>query len=53
MQLYLNELYRVIRQLMDATFEAQDQRLKVMLAKLEYKARICKQMIEEWLGLRN
>lgn len=38
MQLQLTELYRVIKRLMDATFETKDQRLKVRLATLEYKA---------------
>ena len=33
----LTELYRIIKQLMDATFETKDQELKVLLASLEYK----------------
>ncbi len=49
----LTELYRVIRLLMDETFEAQDQDLKVLLASLEYRARQYKQQIEERLGVRN
>jgi hypothetical protein len=35
MQMQLTELYRVIRLLMDETFKAQDQDLKVLLASLE------------------
>ncbi len=35
----LTGLYRVIRLLMDETFKAQDQDLKVLLASLEYRAR--------------
>ena len=38
-QMQLNELYRVIKKLMDETFKTNDQRLKVLLASLEYKAR--------------
>jgi len=49
----LTELYRVIRLLMDETFEAQDQDLKVLLASLEYRARQYKQTLEEGLGARN
>jgi hypothetical protein len=52
-QMQLNELYRVIKRLMDATYETKDQRLKVRLATLEYKARICKQRIEAILAVRN
>lgn len=50
LQPYLSELYRVIKLLMDETFRTKDQRQKVILASLEYKARQCKQMIEERLG---
>jgi hypothetical protein len=53
MRLYLTELYRVIKRLMDATFAAQDQDLKVLLASLEYTARQYKHQIEERLGVRN
>jgi len=53
MRLRLTELYRVIKRLMDATFAAQDQDLKVLLASLEYGARQYKQQIEERLGVRN
>jgi hypothetical protein len=35
----LTELYRVIRLLMDATFVTEHQRVKVLLASLEYRAR--------------
>jgi hypothetical protein len=53
MQIQLTELYRVIRLLMDETFKAQDQDLKVLLASLEYRARQYKQQTEERLGVRN
>lgn len=53
MQLHLSELYRVIKNLMDETFNAKDQKLKVLLASLEYKARQYKQVIEERLAVRN
>ncbi len=53
MRLHLAELYRVIQRLMDATFAAQDQELKVLLAGLEYEARLRKQEIEGRLGTRN
>jgi hypothetical protein len=53
MRLHLTELYRVIRRLMDATFATQDQELKVLLAGLEYEARLRKQEIEGRLGVRN
>ena len=53
MQHQLTELYRVIKRLMDATFETKDQRLKVLLATLEYNARKCKQQIEHRLAVRN
>jgi hypothetical protein len=53
MRLYLTELYRVIQRLMDATFATQDQGLKVLLASLEYQARLRKQEIEGRLGVRN
>ena len=49
----LNELYRIIKQLMDATYETKDQQLKPLLATLEYKARKCKQCIERRLAVRN
>lgn len=53
LRLHLTELYRVIKRLMDATFAAQDQSLKVLLASLELRARQYKQQIEERLGVRN
>ena len=53
MELQLTELYDVIKRLMDATFETKDQRLKVLLATLELKARKCKQEIEQRLAVRN
>lgn len=52
-QMQLNELYRVIKTLMDATFNTKDQDKKVVLASLEYKARKCKKCIEERLAVRN
>lgn len=48
----LTELYRIIKRLMDATFEA-NQELKPLLATLEYKARKYKQCIEVRTGVRN
>jgi len=52
-RLYLTELYRVIKWLMDATFAAQDQSLKVLLATMEKRAREYKQQIEGQLAVRN
>jgi hypothetical protein len=51
--LQLNELYRVIKRLMDATFETKDQKLKALLASMEKKAREYKQQIEAILAVRN
>ena len=53
LRLYLTELYRVIQRLLDATFAARDQELKILLAGLEYEARLRKQEIEGRLGVRN
>jgi len=53
LRLNLTELYRVIQRLMDATFAAQDQDLKLLLASLEYKARLRGQEIQGRLGVRN
>jgi hypothetical protein len=39
LRLYLTKLYRIIRQLMDATSATQDQGLKVLLATMEKRAR--------------
>ena len=50
---HLNKLYQIIKRLMDATFKTEDQRLKVLLATLEYKARKCKQCIEDKLAVKN
>jgi len=50
---HLTELYRIIKRLMDATFETKDQELKPLLATLEYKARKCKECIERRLAVRN
>jgi len=49
----LTELYRIIKWLMDATYETEDQQLKLLLATLEYKARKCKECIEARTGVRN
>jgi len=40
-QLHLTELYRIIKLLMDETFRTKDQRQKIILASLEYRARQC------------
>lgn len=50
---HLTELYRIIKRLMDATFETKDQELKPLLATLEYKARKCKACIERRLAVKN
>ena len=52
-QMQLTALYRVGRLLMDATFKAQDQDLKVLLASLEYRTRQYKHELERRLGVRN
>lgn len=49
----LNRLYEIIKHLMDATYETEDQKLKPLLATLEYKARRCKQCIEDRSAVRN
>ena len=51
--LYLTELCRVIRVLMDAKADTDDQDMKVALATLEYAARKQKRTIEEPLAVRN
>jgi len=53
LRLHLTELYGIIRRLMDATVATQDQDLKILLAGLEYEARLRKREIEERLGVRN
>ncbi len=50
---HLTELHRIIKALMDATFQTKDQQLKPLLATLELKARKCKQCIEARTGVRN
>jgi hypothetical protein len=50
---HLTKLYGIIERLMKATFETEDQELKVLLATLEYKARKCKQCIERRTAVRN
>ena len=49
----LDELYPIIKTLMDETFKAKDRDLKILLASLEYKARKCKECIEQRTGTRN
>lgn len=41
MQTELPYLYQIIKRLMDATYKTDDQKLKPLLATLEYKARKC------------
>ena len=53
MHLHLSELYRIIKTLMDATFEAKEPETKVMLALLEKRAREYKAEIESRLAVRN
>ena len=53
MHLQLSELYKVIKTLMDETYNAKDQQLKVALALLEKRAREYKQEIEKRLAVRN
>ena len=49
----LNQLHMIIGRLMNAIYETDNQELKPLLATLEYKARRCKQCIEERLAVRN
>ncbi|UCE07932.1 MAG: hypothetical protein JSW07_07845 [bacterium] len=53
MQAELPYLYQVIKRLMDETYKTRDQKLKPLLATIEYKARKCKQCIEARLAVRN
>ena len=53
MQVQLPELYRIIKQLMDATFRTKDQDLKPLLAMLELKAHQCRKCIEQRTAVRN
>ena len=53
MQTELPYLYQIIKRLMDATYKTDDQRLKPLLATLEYKARKCKECIEARLAVKN
>jgi hypothetical protein len=53
MQAELPYLYQVIKRLMDATYKTEDQKLKPLLAMIEYKARKCKKCIEDRLAVRN
>jgi len=46
----LNELYRVIKTLMNATLETKDKKLKPLLATLEYKPSSVRNVSrEDWL----
>jgi hypothetical protein len=49
----LDELYPIIKTLMDETFKTKDRDLKILLASLEYKARKCKECIEQRTAVRN
>jgi len=51
-QMQLNELYRIVKRLMDETFKTKDQQLKVLLASLEYKAHKCRECVERRLAVR-
>ena len=51
--LHLTELCRVIRVLMDAKADTEDQDMIVALSTLEYAARKQKRVIEERLAVRN
>jgi len=53
MHVRLDELYEVIKRLLDATAEATDTEVKVRLAQLEYRARKYRQMIMERLGVNS
>ena len=53
MQAELPYLYQIIQHLMDATFKTDDQKLKPLLATIEYKARKCKEHIEARLAVKN
>jgi len=53
MQLQLTELYGTIKLLMNETYKAKDQQLKIALALLEKRAREYKQEIEKRLAVRN
>ena len=50
---WLDELYEVIRRLMDATFQATETEMKVRLAHLKYRARPYRQMIQDRLAINN
>ena len=53
MQIQLEELYRVIERLMEATFKTKNRDKKVVLALLEKRAREYKAEIESRLAVRN
>jgi hypothetical protein len=53
MQLQCNELYQVIRRLMNVTFKVTDKRTKVRLASLEYKVRQYMEMLQDDLAIDN
>jgi hypothetical protein len=53
MHVQLDELYEVIRRLMDATFRATDTEMKVRLAHMECRARQYQKMIQDRLAITN
>jgi hypothetical protein len=53
LELQLQELYRLIPTLMNATFKTKDKQLKTVLALLELQARKYKDEIEKQLAIKN
>jgi len=53
MTLEMHNLYKLIEQLMDMTFESRDDNMKVQLAVLEKKARECSDCIKSRLAIQN
>jgi hypothetical protein len=49
---YLSELHGLIQRLTDASFAPEDRESHVLLASLEYEARLCRQEIEGRSGER-
>jgi hypothetical protein len=49
----LNMLYSIIKYLMDSTYMTDDRQLKQLLVVMEYRARKCKDHIEEALAVKN
>jgi hypothetical protein len=50
---HVSKLHLIIKRLMDATFTCKDQQIKVLLANLKHKARMCKDCIETRLAVKN